>query len=298
MPPTSASASRRALILLVILTLVWGTNWPLFAFAVREVSVWTFRAVAVTISGVVLLAVARARGQSLAIPRRHLPRIVIATCFYLVLWNIASTYASILIPSGQAAVLGFTMPLWSALISWAVLGERLRPRLVVAIGLGAAAVTLLMVSSLATYARAPLGLALGLLAGLGWAIGTLILQRGGGVGVSATVLTGWQLLITAVPTALGAAVLAERGWFMPSWQSIAVIGYIALVPMAIGNVCWFAIVGMLPAHVAGLSAVMVPVVAMFAGAVVHGEPLGPLQWLAMAASATALWLALARPQVR
>lgn len=298
MPPTSASASRRALILLVILTLVWGTNWPLFAFAVREVSVWTFRAVAVTISGVVLLAVARARGQSLAIPRRHLPRIVIATCFYLVLWNIASTYASILIPSGQAAVLGFTMPLWSALISWAVLGERLRPRLVVAIGLGAAAVTLLMVPSLATYARAPLGLALGLLAGLGWAIGTLILQRGDGVGVSATVLTGWQLLITAVPTALGAAVLAERGWFMPSWQSIAVIGYIALVPMAIGNVCWFAIVGMLPAHVAGLSAVMVPVVAMFAGAVVHGEPLGPLQWLAMAASATALWLALARPQVR
>jgi drug/metabolite transporter (DMT)-like permease len=65
--------------------------------------------------------------------------------------------------------------------------------------------------------------------------------------------------------------------------------------MAIGNVCWFAIVGMLPAHVAGLSAVMVPVVAMIAGAIVHGEPLGALQWLAMACSASALWLALARP---
>ena len=48
-----------------ILTLVWGTNWPLFAFAVREISVWTFRAVAVTLAGVALLAVARARGQSL-----------------------------------------------------------------------------------------------------------------------------------------------------------------------------------------------------------------------------------------
>ena len=33
------------------------------------------------------------------------------------LWNIASTYSAILIPSGQAAVLGFTMPLWSALIA-------------------------------------------------------------------------------------------------------------------------------------------------------------------------------------
>lgn len=289
------AVARRALILLAILTLVWGTNWPLFAFAVREVSVWTFRAVAVTIAGVVLLGVARARGQSLVIPRRHLPRICVATFFYLVLWNIASTYSAILIPSGQSAVLGFTMPLWAALISWAVLGERLRPRLVLAIVLGAAAVTLLVVPSLETYARAPLGLALGLLAGVGWAVGTLILKRGGDLGVSATVLTGWQLLITAVPTTLGAFVLAEGGWFMPSWQSIAVIGYIALVPMAVGNVCWFAIVGILPASVAGLSAVLVPVVAMISGALVHGEPLGAAQWIAMACSASALWLALVRP---
>jgi drug/metabolite transporter (DMT)-like permease len=286
---------RRALVLLAVLTLVWGTNWPLFSLAVREVSVWTFRAIAVTIAGVAVLAFARLRGDSLVVPRRHLPRITLATCFYLVLWNIASTYSAILIPSGQSAVLGFTMPLWSALISWAVLGERLRPRLVWAIALGAAAVTLLIVPSLASYAQAPLGLALGLLAGIGWAVGTLILQRGGPLGVPATVLTGWQLLITAVPTTLGAFALAEGGWFMPSWQTIAVIGYIALVPMAIGNVCWFAIVGLLPASVAGLSAVLVPVVAMIAGALVHGEPLGPLQWLAMACSASALRLALARP---
>jgi drug/metabolite transporter (DMT)-like permease len=295
MPPANlATVPRRALILLVILTLLWGTNWPLFAFAVREVSVWTFRAVSVTIAGVVLLAVARARGQSLAIPRRHWLRICIATALYLVLWNIASTYSAILIPSGQSAVLGFTMPLWSALISWAVLGERLPRRLMLAIALGATAVALLMVPSFAAYARAPLGLGLGLLAGVGWAAGTLVLQRGGSVGVSATVLTGWQLLITAVPITFGAFALAEGGWFMPSWQSIAIIGYIALVPMAIGNVCWFAIVGMLPANVAGLSAVLVPVVAMIAGAIVHGEPLGALQWLAMACSAAALWLAIVR----
>ena len=36
---------RRAVVLMVVLTLVWVTNWPLFAFAVREISVWTFRAV-------------------------------------------------------------------------------------------------------------------------------------------------------------------------------------------------------------------------------------------------------------
>ena len=287
----------RALILLVILTLVWGTNWPLFPYAVREVSVWTFRAIGVSLAGATLLLVARARGLSLAIPREYWPTIVIATMFYLVLWNITSTYAALLIPSGQAAILGFTMPLWSALISWAVLGERLTGRMLLAVLLGGAGVTLLMVPSFQAYAQAPLGLALGLTAGLGWAIGTLILKRRKVV-VPALVLTGWQLLICAVPTTVGALVLGDGQWFMPSWTSIAVIVYIALVPMSIGNVCWFAIVGLLPANVAGLSAIMVPVVAMIAGALLHGEPLGPVQWAAMACCAAAMRLALTPAPVK
>jgi drug/metabolite transporter (DMT)-like permease len=284
----------RALVLLVILTLVWGTNWPLFPLAVREVSVWTFRAVSVAIAGVVLLLVARLRGQSLAIERRHWRTVAAAAFCYLVVWNIASTYSAILIPSGQSAMLGFTMPLWSALIAWAVLGQRLSPRMLLAIALGAAAVLLLMLRSVDAYARAPLGFALGLLAGVGWAVGTLILKQRP-VDVPATVLTGWQMLITAVPITIGALLLGDGEWFVPSWQSIAVIAYITLVPMSIGNVSWFAIVGLLPANVAGLSSIMVPVVAMVSGAIVHGEPLGALQWAAMACCAAALWLALYRP---
>jgi drug/metabolite transporter (DMT)-like permease len=288
------SIPPRALFLLVVLTLVWGTNWPLFALAVQEVSVWTFRAVSVTVAGATLLAIARARGQPLAIPRRHWPAVGAATFSYLFVWNIASTYSAILIPSGQSAVLGFTMPLWSALISWAVLGERLTGRLMLAVLLGAAAVTLLMVPSFVSYAGAPMGLALGLLSGLGWAIGTLILKRSA-VDVPATVLTGWQLLATAVPITIGAFAIGDHQWFVPSWQTVAVIAWISLVPMSIGNVSWFAIVGLLPANVAGLSSIMVPVVAMISGAIVHGEPLGPLQWLAIVCCVTALSLALLTP---
>lgn len=284
----------RALALLVVLTLVWGTNWPLFAFAVREISVWTFRAVAVLLAGVSLLAVARARGQSLRIPREYWATIVIATFFYLVIWNIASTYAAILIPSGQAAVLGFTMPLWSALISWVVLRERLGGRMLLGLLFGGAAVLLLMLPSLKAYVGAPLGFALGLGAGLGWAIGTLILKRGQVV-VPAIVLTGWQLLITAVPTTIGALILGDGQWFMPSWQTIVVVAYIALVPMSVGNVAWFAIVGMLPVNVAGLSSIMVPMVAMVSGALVHGEPLGFTQWAAMACCAASLSLVMLKP---
>jgi drug/metabolite transporter (DMT)-like permease len=199
-----------------------------------------------------------------------------------------------MIPSGQSAVLGFTMPLWAALIAWAVLGEKLSGRMLLAIALGGIGVALLMVRSFAAYAQAPLGLVLGLAAGLGWAIGTLILKRRR-VDVPATVLTGWQLLLTALPITVGALVLGDRHWFMPSWPTIVVIGYITLVPMCIGNVAWFAIVGLLPTNVAGLSSIMVPVVAMVSGAIVHGEPLGALQWTAMVCCVAALALALLKP---
>ena len=284
----------RAIALLVVLTLVWGTNWPLFALAVRELSVWTFRAISVTIAGATLLAIARARGQSIAVPRRHWGTIAVATFFYLFVWNIASTYAAILVPSGQAAVLGFTMPLWTVLISWAVLGERMTGRLVLAVLLGGAAVVLLMVPSFAAYADAPLGLALGLASGLGWAIGTLIYKRGR-IDVPATVLTGWQLLGVSVPITIGALAIGDHRWFVPSWQTVVVVAYIALVPMSIGNVAWFSIVGLLPASVAGLSSVMVPVVAMVSGAIVHGEPLGGLQWLAIACCVASLSLVVLAP---
>lgn len=281
----------RALVLLAILTLVWGTNWPLFPLAVREVSVWTFRAVSVFVAGAALLIVARWRGQSLVIARRHWGTVAAATFCYLVVWNIASTYSALLIPSGQSAVLGFTMPLWAALLAWLVLGERPGRRMALAIAFGALAVALLMVPGWHAYARAPLGFGLGLLAGIGWAAGTLILTQGQ-VRVPALVLTGWQLLIAAVPTAAGALLLGDGHWFVPSWASVLAIGWIALGPMGVGNVAWFALVGLVPVNVAALASILVPIVAMISGAIVHGEPLGPLQWAAMLSCAAGLSLTL------
>ena len=146
---------------------------------------------------------------------------------------------------------------------------------------------------LGAYAQAPLGFALGLGAGLGWAVGTLLLQRRP-IPVSALALTGWQLLIAGLPIGIGAWMLGDHRWFLPPWPITLTIVYIALVPMSLGNLFWFAIVRLLPASVAGLSAILVPVVAMVSGALIHGEPLGATQLAAMACCAGALTLALKR----
>ncbi|MCG2592337.1 DMT family transporter [Ramlibacter sp. XY19] len=281
---------RAALPLIAVLTLVWGTNWTLFPLAVRELSVWTFRFVSLVGAGSLLLAVARAKGQSLAIPRAYWKTTVAAALTYLVVWNIASTYSAVLIPSGQAAVLGFTMPLWAALLGAVFLRQKLERRSLLALFLGFMAVALLAWRGLHAYAEAPLGFAAGIVAAIGWAGGTILLKRNPPP-VPPLVLTGWQLLIAAVPIGVG-ALWFGGAWFMPSWQSILVVAYITIMPMALGNVTWFAIVGLLPAHIAGLGSVMVPVVAMLTGAIVRGEPLGPIELLAMACSAGAVALAL------
>lgn len=279
--PRSAAVPPRALALFALLALVWGTTWPLFPMATREISVWTFRAVSMLGGGLVLLAIAMARRQPLAVPRRHWKPLGAAALLYLVVWNVASAFAAVLLPSGQAAVLGFTMPFWAALFGWLWFGERLGARQWLALVLAAAGIALLAQGSFGAYAQAPLGLALGLVAGIGWAIGTLVLGRAR-IDAPATVLAGWQLLVAAVPVTAAAFVLGDGEWFVPSPTTLLVVAYITLVPAGLGNVVWFAIVGLLPANVAGLSSIMVPVVAMVAGALVHGEPLGVRQWAAMA----------------
>ena len=216
--------SPRVLVLLALLTLVWGTNWPLFAIATREVSVWTFRAITLGAAGAVLLGLAHLRGLSLVVPRGQRLTLVAAAVAYLVVWNIASTYSALMIPSGQAALLGFTMPLWAALFTWALFREKLTGRLLLAMALGAVGVALLMWRSREAYAQAPLGVALGLLSGVGWAVGTLILKRRA-IDVPVMVLAGWQIVWPPCPspsvrcgwaTTSGSCPRPPPGWSSPT----------------------------------------------------------------------------------
>ena len=296
--PTSTAPSpampRLAPWLLLVLTLVWGTTWPVFSLALSEMSVWTFRAISLSSAGLTLLLLARHRGHPLGIPRQHWPLLAFTAWSFLSIWNVASTYATTLIPSGQAALLGFTMPLWAALFSRLLFGAHFGKRQMLALMLGAAAVVTLMIPSFAAYADAPLGMFYGLLSGAGWALGTVLLKYRP-IPVPVMVLTGWQLLVSAVPVVIGALYYGDYRWFMPSAASIGSIVYITVFPMLLGNLLWFTLMQWLPAQILSLSPIMVPMVAMVSGAIALGEPLGPRQWLAMLLSASALALVLFRP---
>ena len=283
--------SPKVLALLGTLTLVWGTNWPLFKIALDELPVLTFRAIVLVTASLVLLAIMRARGESFAVPRGKWPALVAASALNLFIWNIATSIAVLYIPSGHASVLAYTMPLWVALIGFAVFGQRLTGRLLAAILIGAGAVVALMVPNFASYAHAPAGLFWGLFAGFCWAVGTFIVKRTSwqGMGLS---LTFWQVVISLPPILLGALVIDGLPTHWPSTQALVATIYTGAVPMALGTAAWFALVKLLPAQVAGLSAIAIPIVAIASGVLILHEPLSPLQAVAIASTVLSLWLAL------
>ena len=283
--------SPKVLALLAALTLVWGTNWVLFKIALDELPVFTFRTLVLVTGILVLGVILLVRGESFAVPKGKWPALIAASATNLFIWNIATSLAVLYIPSGHASVLGYTMPLWVALLNFLVFGQRLTPRLLLAILIGATAVAALMMPNFQSYARAPAGLFWGLFAGLCWAVGTFIVKRTSwpGMGLS---LTFWQIVISLPPILLGAVVIDGLPAEMPSAQALIATIYTGAVPMALGTAAWFALVKLLPAQVAALSSIAIPIVAIVSGVLFLHEPLSPLQALAIASTVVSLWLAL------
>ena len=87
-----------------------------------------------------LTAILVIRRESFAVPKGKWPALIAASAMNVGVWNIATSLAVLYIPSGHASVLAYTMPLWVALLGFVVFGQRLTPRLLAAIAIGAAAV--------------------------------------------------------------------------------------------------------------------------------------------------------------
>ena len=283
--------SPKVLALLGALTLIWGTNWPLFRIALEELPVFTFRTLVLSSAVVMLTTILLIRRESFAVPKGKWPALILASAMNIGIWNIATSLAVLYIPSGHASVLAYTMPLWVAVLGFVVFGQKLTGRLLAAITIGAGAVAALMIPNFQSYATAPAGLFWGLLAGFCWAIGTFVVKRTNwsGMGLS---LTFWQVLITLPPIALGALVFDGLPTHWPSTKALAATIYTGAIPMALGTATWFMLVKLLPAQVAALSSIAIPIVAIVSGILLLNEPLSALQAVAIGSTVIALWLAL------
>jgi drug/metabolite transporter (DMT)-like permease len=177
---------------------------------------------------------------------------------------------------------------------------RVRPtgRQVAALLLGLAALALLMIKDFGALGAAPTGALLMLGAALCWAIGTVLVKKFAWDGLEITALTAWQQLIGGLPIVVGWWLLEPvpdlRALSLPAAFGLA---YAVLVASIFCQTAFFKLLSLLPAHVAGLSVLPVPVIGVVSSALILAEPVGPAEVAALVLVVGGLFL-LIRPAQR
>lgn len=258
--------------LLIGLTLGWGFNWPMMKLAVSEMAPMRFRTLCLLAGAVGLFATAWTGGLRLRVPARQWPRLIAMTVFNICGWNIFAIYGVSLMASGRAAILGYTMPIWSVALSIWLLGEPFTRRRALGVALGLSGMLFLLGGEIQAVGRSPLGALCMLGAAVTWAMGTIVMKRWP-VDLPVSSLTAWQMVIGLGPI-VAIALLAEQGPFNPFTLSAGPLLGVLFNLVVAFNFCywaWYKIVLVAPVGVSSLSVMMIPVVGVFSGFLVLGE---------------------------
>jgi drug/metabolite transporter (DMT)-like permease len=297
----SASPTARSALPILILTLVWGCNWPVLKMGVTELAPLTFRALTLPLAALGMLVVARMAGDSIRVPRTLWWRLCVLALFNISFWNGLVLFGVQQLPAGRSAIIAYTMPIWATAIAIVFLHERLSRQKLVGLVLGIAGMAVLIGGEIAVVRAAPLGALMILGAAITWAIGTVLLRKWQ-PHIAQNTLSGWMMLIGWVPLAVLAplfdpqplsvelANLSARGWFA--------IGYNVFLAGTLAHRAWFTLARTLPVAVSSLSSLPVPVVGVFSGIVLLGERPGPQEWIALALVVAALFTVLFQPTGR
>jgi drug/metabolite transporter (DMT)-like permease len=266
------SLSRRDLVLLVLLTLCWGVNWPIMKIGVLDFPPLTFRVLGMLGGLPAIWLVARMRNISLAITPAQLKAIVALALPNMLVWHFCMILSVSMLSSGRAAILGYTMPVWAVLAGLIVYGDRVTRLGWVGVGCALAGALLLLSSEMAALAGHPMGSLLALIAAAGWGYGTVLMKRSR-LDIPTIALTFWMIAV-AVPVLALAAILTEAArWRMPLASEWGAIWFNALIVFAFAHVVWFQLARTLPPIASSLSVMMIPVVGVFAGAwLLHEVP--------------------------
>ncbi|MFO1281885.1 MAG: DMT family transporter [Burkholderiales bacterium] len=285
----------RALVPMAALALLWGCNWPILKLAIGEIPPLTFRMVTLVFAGLGLLALARASGDPIAIPRTWWPRLAVLAFFNITVWNGLVLFGLKELPAGRSVILGHTMPVWATLLGVWLAHEPANRRKLAGLALGMLGMALLIGEDLGLLRRRPFGAAMILGSSFAWAIGTVLLRKWKPP-FPLVPLSGWMMVVGWLPLALLAPFfddvhvgrLASASWV--AWLGVL---YNIALSGTLGHWAWFTLARTLPSTVAGLSSLPVPVVGVFASMIVLGERPGAVEWAALAcvvgALAAVLW---------
>ncbi len=277
--PYAPSSPMRVAVGLVALYVVWGSTYLAIRVAVETIPPLTQSAVRFAIAGALLYAATIGRGDAVG-DRPGRPE-----------WRDAAIIGGLLlaggngllavgeqtVPSGIAALIIATLPLWIAILGRVFFGVVLTRTVVVGTVIGFAGVAVLVWPAGGSASLDPLGVAAVCLSPVFWATGSLYsrtarLPRRPLVGTAMQMLAGSAILwILAVVT--GDIFRVRLADISP--QSIAALVYLIVVGSLIGYTTYTWLLRVAPISLVATYAYVNPVIAVMLGALVLAEPLDP-----------------------
>ncbi|MER1966116.1 DMT family transporter [Castellaniella sp. GW247-6E4] len=257
---------------IVLLAVFWGMNWPAVRIALYEVPPWTLRAIGMGAGALFLAALTILRRERLRPESGEWLPILAAGFFSITQFNLLLAFAQLLAPTTRAVIVTYTMPVWTILFARLLLGERLDGRRWTGLILGVAGL-LGLGWPLVQAGTFSYGLALALLAGMSWALGTIISKRFP-VATPSMSVVAWQLAGGATVAAIGAVVFESESpvdWTTLRAETWMALGYHIIFAQALAYMAWYKLLDRLPAGTVSLSMLLVPAIGVMGSILMLGE---------------------------
>ena len=261
----------------LLLTLIWGTTWAAIRIGLDGVPPFTGVAVRFAIAGTLLLALALALGVRLGRGRHEkalwLANGILSFClsYAIIYWSEQH------IPSGLAAVLFATNPLFVAALAHLLLaGERLTAVAVAGLILGFAGVAVIFSDDLSLLGGPHVRLAALVMLGspLVSAMSAVAIKRWGS-DVHPLSLSAVPMLIASVVMGAVAFLVERHRPLVFDARSVGALLYLAILGSAVTFTVYYWLLARVSATRLALMSYLIPIVAVAVGAALFDEPLRP-----------------------
>ena len=293
---TEADAATTAKLLVVLLAFAWGLNWVAAAIALREMSPWSLRVAGSGIGAVMLFSAVIITGHKLRIPRGEYVHVMVAGFLNVAGFQILSSFAQLSGATSRAIIITYSMPIWTTVLSWLFLGERLNTVRWLAFVLCVIGVTVLIWPLFATGFPPLVFYSFG--CALSWAVATVYIKWAK-VTVEPLANAAWQLLFGLIFITAGSFIAEGYPHLWPiKNETILAVLFVGLFGVGLAHFLWWSIVGRLPAITASLGSLLVPVIGVSASTIMLDERLTVPDLIGFAMIFSAAACVLLQPNVR
>jgi len=268
----------KTLLAFAIIYFVWGSTFLAIRIGVREVPPFLLAAMRFFAAGIALYTWMIARGERSPTVRQWMSALLLALLIFVVDYGLLF-WAEQRVPSGLAAVMMATIPVFMALSEIALLRtQRLTVRLMLALAIGIAGVAVLVSRSF-NLGGAPVdttGAVALLIASISWSVSSA-LTRKLPLPESKVMSSGAQMLAGGVLLAITAAALGEFQRFNPggvSREAWLALLYLTVAGSIVGFTAYVWLIHHHSPTKVGTYAYVNPVIAVLVGYFLGGEALG------------------------